>query len=55
MVPYGTLEGRYSNAGSRIHQNDAYDEEAPSISGTLPAKRRLFLGSEASSGQPVKT
>ena len=55
MVPYNTLEGRYSNSGGRSIHNEAYDEEAPSVLGAVPAKRRLFSGSAAAPDEAPKT
>ena len=55
MVPYNTLEGRYSNSGGRSIHNEAYDEEAPSVLGAVPAKRRLFSGSAATPPEAPKT
>ena len=43
VVPYNTLEPRGSRAGTRSN-GEAFDEEAPVCSGTIPAKRRLFPG-----------
>lgn len=55
MVPYNTLEGRYSNSGGRSLHNEAYDEEAPSVLGAVPAKRQLFSGSVAAPDEAPKT
>ena len=46
MVPYNTLERRYSNTGGRS-DSGMHDEEAPSASAAMPAKRRLFSGPAA--------
>ena len=54
MVPYNTLEGRYSNSGGRSIHNEAYDEEAPSVLGAA-AKRRLFPGSAATPPEAPNT
>ena len=46
VVPYNTLQGRYSNSGGRS-DSGTHDEEAPSASAAMPAKRRLFSGPAA--------
>ena len=46
VVPYNTLEGRYSNSGGRS-DSGMHDEEAPSASAAMPAKRRLSSGPAA--------
>ena len=46
VVPYNTLEGRYSSGGGRS-ESGVRDEEAPSASAPTPAKRRLFSGPAA--------